>query len=89
MELIYPAFDESNPVPTQRSHFASTWSLPASGQPDQRYPDAVEVFIRVLDNRGARLLSELEDGSGSGAFEDIVANHSRLFRRFVIVREGT
>lgn len=87
MQLIYPVFSEGSAEPESRSYFAGTFEAPQDGNDDERYPDAVEVFLRVLSERGARLLSESEEGDGRKTFEEIVAEHSSLFRRFVIIND--
>tara|TARA_B110000037_G_C16981543_1_gene449234 strand:- start:437 stop:805 length:369 start_codon:yes stop_codon:yes gene_type:complete len=51
------------------------------------YPDAVEVYIRMLDSEGVGFLSDLEEaGSSTGTWDEIVAQHSKLFSRFITVK---
>ncbi len=79
--LVYPADSSSNIDNNDTVHLAST----STGSDFTiRYPDVVEVFIRVLDDAGARMLYEIEEGERSDlSYEEIVAEHGRLYSRMI------
>lgn len=66
---------------SMRSYVTSTWSGVTP------YPDVVEIFLRVLSQRGADLLYRLEtDGEGEMSYEEIIEDHSKVYRRMVRIR---
>jgi hypothetical protein len=46
----------------------------------------VEIFIRILDEKGASELSAMEESGLNDRWEEIVADNSKLYRRFIAVR---
>lgn len=84
MRLIFPADTSGNLVDTDVEHHATT-SL--SSTPSELYPDAVEVYLRILDKDGAGLIYDLEEyGSSNAEWNQIVADHSRLYSRFIKIK---
>ncbi len=85
LRLIFPADGSSELVSdvSGMSHAASTF---AGTNYSQRYPDVVEVFVRVLSEDGAGQLSEIEEAGDNTRWQEIVDNHSRLYRRYVTIR---
>ena len=86
LRLIFPADGSSrlqDPIPSSGEHRASTF---LGNTYSDRYPDVVEVFMRVLDENGADELSAMEERGGNAQWEEIVANNSKLYRRYIVVR---
>lgn len=80
LRLIFPvlnggAFDEDI-----EEHFGSALDGTVYSS---RYPEVVEVYLRVLDDVGADLLIRLEQGEAVASYEEILEKHSRLYRRMV------
>ena len=50
-----------------------------------RYPDVVEVFMRVLNQNGADELLEMEEAGDNTLWEETVKKNSRLYRRYITV----
>lgn len=87
LRLIFPA-DSSSALETTLpvgglAHAADTFTGTTYGQ---RYPDVVEVFVRVLSEGGAAQLSEMEESGENSEWQEVVDNHSRLYRRYVRLR---
>lgn len=79
--LIYPADAASNVDVNDTVHLGKT---SIGNTFSERYPDVVEVFIRVLDDVGSRLLYELEEGLGGELdYDGIVKKHGRLYSRMI------
>ncbi len=86
LRLIFPADGSSrlqDPIPGSGAHRGSTF---LGTNYSDRYPDVVEVFMRVLDENGADALSEMEESGDNAQWEEIVAKNSKLYRRYVVVR---
>ena len=70
-----PSWDTSN-----RTFVADSFST---------YPDVAEVFLRVLDSEGARLLEEGEKNKGGQlSYDEIVERHGILFSRMIEIGIG-
>ncbi len=86
LRLIFPANASSRlhtNLPNGLTHQGSTFS----GTPySNRYPDVVEIFLRILDEKGASELSAMEESGLNDRWEEIVAENSKLYRRFIAVR---
>jgi len=87
LRLIFPA-DSGSALETTLpvgglSHAADTFTGTTYGE---RYPDVVEVFVRVLSEGGAAQLSEMEEAGENSEWQEVVDNHSRLYRRYVRLR---
>lgn len=80
LRLIFPADGNGDLIDSHLEHLATALSDESNGS---RYPDVVEVFLRVLDDVGAGMLLRLEEGDTANLYEDIIAKHSRLYRRMV------
>jgi prepilin-type N-terminal cleavage/methylation domain-containing protein len=80
LRLIYPATESGLIDSSERSHHAFTG---AGTTYSARYPDVIQVYIRVLDRAGAEELLAIEEDGAPGTFEDIVARHGRLYTRTV------
>ncbi len=85
LRLIYPSTDFETLSSGDREHVASTavgttWS--------DRYPDVVEIFIRVLSEEGAALLHHSQEVAAGMTYDDIVAEHGKIYRRMVKVASG-
>ncbi|MDQ8182462.1 type II secretion system protein [Pelagicoccus sp. SDUM812005] len=80
LRLIFPADDNGNLSATDTEHLAMYHS---EGDYDSRYPELVEVFLRVLDDVGADKLLALEEGTSTETYEGIVEQHGHLYRRMV------
>jgi len=86
LRLIFPADGSSrlqNPIPNNGQHRSSTF---VGTTYSDRYPDVVEVFMRILDENGAEALSAMEESGSNAQWEEIVANNSKLYRRYIVVR---
>ncbi len=86
LRLIFPANSSSRletTIPSTLQHQGSTFVGATYGD---RYPDVVEVFIRVLSQNGADEISVMEEGGSNATWEEIVENNSRLYRRYIVVR---
>ena len=86
LRLIFPADGSStlqNPIPSGGQHRSSTF---VGTRYSDRFPDVLEVFMRVLDENGAEILSEMEESGSNAQWEEIVANNSKLYRRYIVVR---
>jgi len=86
MRLIFPA--EAGVVSDQNNlHWSVTGRKQGTGDDanwGNRFPEAAEIFLRVLDPDGAEALRRLEEEGGDPAqWEAIAAEHGRLYRRFV------
>lgn len=82
MRLIYPANIKGSLNKADDEHIASTG---VGADYSIRYPDVVEIFIRVIDSVGAEKLRLIEEDGGEGTFEAVVAEHGRLYSRMVRV----
>lgn len=86
LRLIFPADGASRLVTdigTAADHRGSTFTGTVYGN---RYPDVVEVYMRVLSENGADLISDMEETGENALWEEVVANNSRLYRRYIVVR---
>jgi len=86
LRLIFPADESSrlqSPIPNNGQHRSSTFVGTAYSD---RYPDVVEVFMRILNENGAQALSAMEESGSNAQWEEIVANNSKLYRRYIVVR---
>ncbi len=82
LRLIYPSTDFSALSSTDRLHEADS-DEPAGNDYSQVYPDVVEVFIRMIDSAGSEKLRAIEMDGTDGTFEDVVAEHGRVYSRMV------
>ena len=89
MRLIYPTSDyinlsssSSNEDHAATTHQGANYAI--------RYPHAVEVFMRVLDETGARYIQDIEEGTGAPlSYQQIIDDHSAVYRRMVeIIKQG-
>ncbi|MDQ8187564.1 prepilin-type N-terminal cleavage/methylation domain-containing protein [Pelagicoccus sp. SDUM812002] len=80
LRLIFPADGFGKIDDDDDEHLASSF---ATGDYSERYPDVIEIFLRVLDDPGADLLVLLEEGEGLLDYEEIIDKHSRLYRRMI------
>lgn len=92
LRLIYPSIDDETIDLAEVTHHASTGrkatASGGSGSIDNfalRYPDVVEVYLRVLDRAGAEALVAVEVDGAEGSYADIVKNHGRFYSRTVRV----
>ncbi|MCH6255284.1 prepilin-type N-terminal cleavage/methylation domain-containing protein [Puniceicoccaceae bacterium K14] len=79
MRLVFPS--DSNGVldSTDTSHIAPIFNSVSAD-----YPDAVEVYIRVINPLGAEKLREIEqNGPNNSAWYSVVEEHSKLFTKFI------
>ncbi|HCR29238.1 MAG TPA: hypothetical protein DIV79_04390 [Opitutae bacterium] len=86
LRLIFPANTSSRletDISLAAAHQGSTFSGNVYGS---RYPDVVEIYMRILTERGADLIYEMEEAGDNTFWEEIVANNSRLYRRYIVVR---
>ncbi len=86
LRLIFPANSSSrleSTIPSSLQHLGSSFS---GTDYATRYPDVVEVFMRVLSENGATEISEMEEGGSNAQWDQIVANNSKLYRRYIVVR---
>ena len=86
LRLIFPADASSRletTIPTGLWHRANTF---LGTTYENRYPDVVEIFIRILDEKGTSELSAMEESGLNDQWEEIVADNSKLYRRFIAVR---
>lgn len=81
LRLIFPANANSLVDATDVEHTATRFD---GTNYQVRYPDVVEVFLRVLDDAGAAALYDLEElGIGTLTYDEIVARHSKVYRRMI------
>ncbi len=86
LRLIFPANGSSRletTIPSTDWHQGNTF---LGTTYENRYPDVVEIFIRILDEKGAVELSAMEESGLNDRWEEIVAENSKLYRRFIAVR---
>ncbi len=81
LQLIFPADSGGAVDANDREHLGSQ----LSGEDySERYPEVIEVFIRVLDDVGADLLYRLEElGDDTLDYNKILEKHGRLYRRMI------
>lgn len=82
LRLIFPSSDDATLDSTEHEHLASTWMV-TDDDYSVRYPDVVEVFIRVLDDVGSDLLYRAQEIEAGESYEEIVEKHSRVYRRMI------
>jgi len=80
VRLIFPADSSSNLSNSDTEHIASTF---VGTDFTKRYPDLVEIYLRVLDDAGSRLLLHAEEVGGGIGYAEIVEKHSKVYRRLV------
>ncbi len=80
LRLIFPADVNGNLSSSDKEHIANSLSGTSYAS---RYPEVLEVFLRVLDDVGSDLLVRLEDGEDVLSYEKILEKHSRLYRRMI------
>lgn len=81
LRLIFPFVTGAGALDDgRRNHYGES---NIEGGFDVRYPDVVEVFLRVLDNVGSQRLQEIEQGASEESYEAVLDRHSRLYRRMV------
>ncbi len=86
LRLIFPA-DGSSQLVTDISAAANHRGSTFTGIAYQnRYPDVIEIYMRVLSERGADMISDMEEAGDNTFWDEVVANNSRLYRRYVVVR---
>jgi len=86
LRLVFPA-DLSSSLETVLpagglAYSGATFSPAGSGQ---RYPDVVEVFIRVLSESGADEISNMEEAGDNSRWQEVVDKNSRLYRRYITI----
>lgn len=84
LRLIYPSANNFTLDATERTHHANTGRK--TNDPshyDRRYPDVVQVYMRVLDRAGAEELLAIEEDGAPGTYEEIVDKRGRLYSRTV------
>ncbi len=85
LRLIFPANASSRletTIPGSLTHRGNTF---VGTTYTNRYPDVVEIFIRILDEKGAIELSNMEESGENDQWEEIVTENSKLYRRFIVV----
>jgi len=82
LRMIFPVLDGSGDIVAGvTEHLGQSFSKEA---PDaQRYPDVVEVYIRVVDDVGAEKLLRSQEVEAGQSYETIVASHGRLYSRTI------
>jgi prepilin-type N-terminal cleavage/methylation domain-containing protein len=84
LRLIYPA-DSSSALASSVEGLTQGGKSFNSTNFDERYPDVVEVFLRVLNQDGADELLEMEEAGDNTLWEETVEKKSRLYRRYITV----
>lgn len=80
LKLIFPVVSSDGSIDTtETEHIAQSWSAGMG----TRYPDVVEIFLRVLDDVGSEALHQAEEVEAGRSYEGIVEEHSRVYRRMV------
>ena len=84
LRLIFPADGSSALESSVESlvHRGTTYLGTAYGT---RYPDVVEVFLRILNQNGANELLEMEEAADDTLWEETVEKNSRLYRRYITI----
>ncbi len=80
LRLIFPADSNGKLSSSDKEHVADSLS---GTNYASRYPEVMEVFLRVLDDVGSDLLARLEDGEDVLSYEEILEKHSRFYRRMI------
>lgn len=80
LRLIFPASISGVLDEDDREHLGSLLSGSSYGT---RYPEVVEIFVRVLDDVGSDLLIELEEGESQETYDSIVEKHGKVYRRMI------
>lgn len=84
LTLIFPEVSGSDLDLQTRIHYGKTHE---GTELSERYPDVVEVYLRVLSQRGADLLYRSEELEAGDDFETIVERHSRVYRRMIRIQK--
>lgn len=80
LKMIYPVVAGDGTIDTNETeHIAQSWE----GSVSDRYPDVVEIFIRVLDDVGSDELFRAEEVEAGRDYSEIIEEHSRVYRRMV------
>ncbi len=84
LRLIFPAAGDSTLVSSVvgLTHIGSTFEGTTYGQ---RYPDVVEIFVRVLSESGADELSDMDEAGDNSRWQEVVDKNSRLYRRYITI----
>lgn len=79
LRLIFPSSNDKDLDDTER------WFKGESrgGATATRYPDVVEVYLRVISDEGAELLRRSEDVEAGASYAVIVAEHAKVYRRLI------
>ncbi len=80
-------FPNSFPPYSEYSHPRVT-DDPANGNASTRIPNVAEIYLRVLTDEGAQLISNYERGLIDGDWWDIVEANSKLFTRRVVLQNA-
>ena len=84
LRLIFPA-DGSSALESSVESLIHRGSKLSGVAYEERYPDVVEVFLRVLNQDGADELLEMEKAGDVSFWEKTVEKKSRLYRRYITV----
>jgi hypothetical protein len=87
LRLVFPADGSGNLADhtVDPDHYGTT----AIGGDSGRFPDVVEVMVRILTDEGARQIQNLESGRIEGDWWSIAEAHSKVFtRRIVVLSRG-
>ena len=84
-------FESNNPM-EYTSYQNPGESIPGFGSPpaaaSTRVPDVAEITLRILTDKGAKLLAKYEAGRVEGDWWELVEQHSRIFTRRVVLQNA-
>ncbi|MBK1876531.1 PulJ/GspJ family protein [Pelagicoccus mobilis] len=80
LRLIFPSANNVDLDSNETEHLASTHAESAFST---NYPDVVEIYLRVLDDAGARSLIYSEEVEAGEPYETLIGQHGRVYRRMV------
>lgn len=84
LRLIFPA-DGSSVLESSVDGLTHRGTTYLGTAYENRYPDVVEVFMRVLNQNGADELLDMEEAGDNTRWEETVEKNSRLYRRYITV----
>ena len=79
LRLIFPSKNNEDLDDEERVYEGNS----RHGGFSSRYPDVVEIYLRVLDQEGADALYRAEEIEPGESYESIVEKHGRVYRRMV------
>jgi prepilin-type N-terminal cleavage/methylation domain-containing protein len=85
LRLIFPADESSALESSVESLFHRGSTFLEAADDEDRYPDVVEVFLRVLNQDGADEILEMEEAGDDSLWVETVEKKSRLYRRYIRV----